>query len=39
MDYYENGVLMFNGQNDFNYGMWSIRMKLILQAQGHYIWL
>jgi hypothetical protein len=39
MDYSENGVSMFNGQNDFKYDMWSIRMKLFLQAQGHYIWL
>ena len=39
MDYSENGVLMFNGQNGFNYEMWSRRTKLFLQAQGHYIWL
>jgi hypothetical protein len=39
MDYYENVVPMFNGQNGFNYGMWRIRTKVFLQAQGHYIWL
>ena len=39
MDYSENGVLMFNGQNGFKYDMWSIRMKVFLQARGHYIWL
>ena len=39
MDYSENGVLMFNGQNGFKYDMWSIRTKVFLQAQGHYIWL
>jgi hypothetical protein len=30
---------MFNGQNGFKYEMWSIRKKVFLQAQGHYIWL
>ena len=30
---------MFNGQNGFNYEMWSIRTKVFLQAQGHYICL
>ena len=30
---------MFNGQNGFKYEMWSIRMKVFLQEQGHYIWL
>jgi hypothetical protein len=39
MDYFENGVPMFNGQNGFKYEMWSIRKKVFLQAQGHYIWL
>ena len=39
MDYSENGVRMFNGQNGFKYEMWSIRMKVFLQAHGHYIWL
>ena len=38
MDYSENGVPMFNGQNGFKYKMWSIRTKAFLQAQGHYIW-
>jgi hypothetical protein len=32
MDYYENGVSMFNGQNGFNYEMWSRRMEVFLQA-------
>jgi hypothetical protein len=39
MDYSENGVPMFNGQNGFKYEMWSIRMEVFLQAQGHCIWL
>jgi hypothetical protein len=39
MDYSENGVPMFNGQNGFKYEMWSRRTKVFLQAQGHYIWL
>jgi hypothetical protein len=39
MDYSDNGVPMFNGQNGFKYEMWSIRTKVFLQAQGHYIWL
>jgi hypothetical protein len=39
MDYSENGVPMFNGHNGFKYEMWSIRTKVFLQAQGHYIWL
>jgi hypothetical protein len=39
MDYSKNGVPMFNGQNGFKYDMWRIRMKVVLQAQGHYIWL
>ena len=38
MDYYENGLPMFNGQNGFKYEMWS-RTKVFLQAQGNYIWL
>jgi hypothetical protein len=37
MDYYENGVPMLNGQNGFKYDMWSIRTKVFLQTQGHYI--
>jgi hypothetical protein len=39
MDYSENGVPLFNGQNGLKYEMWSIKMKVFLQAQGHYIWL
>jgi hypothetical protein len=39
MDYFENGVPMFNGHNGFKCEMWSIRTKVFLQAQGHYIWL
>ena len=39
MDYSENGVPMFNGQNGFKYEMWRKRMELFLQPQGHYIWL
>jgi hypothetical protein len=39
MDYSENGVPMFNGQNGFKHEIWSIRRELFLQAQGHYIWL
>jgi hypothetical protein len=32
MDYYENGVPMFNGQNGFKYEMWSRRKEVFLQA-------
>jgi hypothetical protein len=39
MDYSQNGVPMFYGQNGFKYDMWSIRMEVFLQEQGHYIWL
>jgi hypothetical protein len=39
MDYCENGVPMFNGQNGLKYDMWSIRMKVFLHAHGHYIFL
>jgi hypothetical protein len=39
MDYSENGVPMFNGQNGLKYEMWSIGMQLFLQEQGNYIWL
>jgi hypothetical protein len=39
MDYSENGVLVFNGQNGFKYKIWSRRTEVFLQAQGHYIWL
>jgi hypothetical protein len=37
MDYFENGLPMFNGQNGCKYEMWSRRTKVFLQA--HYIWL
>jgi hypothetical protein len=30
MDYSENGVPMFNGQNGFKYEMWSRRTKEFL---------
>ena len=30
MDYFENGVPIFNGQNGLNYDMWSRRKKLFL---------
>jgi hypothetical protein len=39
MDYSENGVPLFNGQNGLKYEMWSGRTKVFLQAQGYYIWL
>jgi hypothetical protein len=39
MDYSENGVTMFNGQNGLKYEMWIRRMIVFLQAHGHYIWL
>jgi hypothetical protein len=32
MDYSENGVPMFNGENGLKYGMWSISTKIFLQA-------
>jgi hypothetical protein len=35
----DHGVPMVNGQNGFKSEMWSIRTKVFLQAQGHYIWL
>jgi hypothetical protein len=39
MDYYENGVPFFNGQNGLKYEMWSGRTKVFLQEQVYYIWL
>jgi hypothetical protein len=39
MDYFENGIPLFNGHNGLKYEMWSIRKKVFLQAWGHYIWL
>jgi hypothetical protein len=38
MDYSENGVPLFNGQNGLKYEIWSRRMKVFLQAQGYDIW-
>jgi hypothetical protein len=38
MDYSENGVPMFNGQNGLKYEIWSGRMKVFLKAQGYDIW-
>ena len=39
MDYSGNGVPLFNGHNGLKYEMWRKRMKIFLQAHGHYIWL
>jgi hypothetical protein len=39
MDYYENGVPLFSGQNGLNYEIWSRSMKIFLQEWGNYIWL
>ena len=39
MGYSENGVLIFNGQKSFKNEMWRRRMKVCLQAHGHYIGL
>jgi hypothetical protein len=39
MDYFENGVPMFNGKNSFKYDMLRRRKEVFLQAEGHYIWL
>jgi hypothetical protein len=39
MDYSENGVPLFNGQNGLKYELLSGKMKVFLQAQGYYIWL
>jgi hypothetical protein len=39
MDYSENGVPMFDGHKSFKYYMWSRKMKVFLQEQGHYIWI
>ena len=36
MDYSENGVMWFNGLKN---QMCTIRKKVFLQAQRHYIWL
>jgi hypothetical protein len=37
MDYFENGVPLFNGQNGLKYEMWRKRTKVFLQAHGNYI--
>jgi hypothetical protein len=39
MDYFENGVPLFNGPNGLKYELWSGRTKVFLQEQGHYICL
>jgi hypothetical protein len=39
MDYYENGVPIFIGQNGFKYDMCKIRREVFLQAHEHCIWL
>jgi hypothetical protein len=38
MEYIENGVPLFNGQNGLEYEMWSIRMGTFLKAYGYDIW-
>ena len=38
MDYFENGVPLFNGQNGLMYELWSGRKKLFLKEQGYDIW-
>jgi hypothetical protein len=38
MEYTENGVPLFNGQNGLEYEMWSIRKRTFLKAQGYDIW-
>jgi hypothetical protein len=35
MDYFDNGVPLFNGQNGLKYEIWSGRMKVFLKAQGY----
>jgi hypothetical protein len=35
MDYSENGVPLFNGQNGLKYDIWSGRTKLFLEAHGY----
>ena len=39
MDYSENGVPLFNGQNGLKYELWSGRTKVFLKEQGYYSWL
>jgi hypothetical protein len=40
MEYFENGVPLFNGQNGLKYEMWSIRTGKFLEAKGYveHIW-
>jgi hypothetical protein len=38
MDYFENGVTLFNGHNGLKYEIWSGRMKIFLKEQGYDIW-
>jgi hypothetical protein len=38
MDYSENGVPLFNGQNGLKYEIWSGRTKVFLKAHGYDIW-
>jgi hypothetical protein len=38
MDYIDNGVPLFNGQNVLKYEMWSIGTRTFLEAQGYDIW-
>jgi hypothetical protein len=35
MDYFSNGVPLFNGLNGLKYEMWSRRMKVFLQVTGY----
>lgn len=39
MDYSENGVAFFNGQNGLKYELWRGRTKVFLQAHGYFMWL
>jgi hypothetical protein len=38
MDYFENGVPLFNGQDGLKYEIWNGRMKVFLKARGYDIW-
>jgi hypothetical protein len=38
MDYSENGVPLFNGQNGLKYEIWSGRTKVFLKEHGYDIW-
>jgi hypothetical protein len=35
MDYFDNGVPLFNGQNGLKYEIWSGRMKVFLKEHGY----